>query len=171
MRIRGFTLVEVLIAMAVVLVSALAAIQLVTLALDTMARARRQSQATLAAAARMEQLRLLRFEYDAAGLRVTDTTTDLASDPPAGGGPGLTPSPPLALAANLPGSVDYLDADGVVVGAGAAVPPRAVFVRRWSVEPIDASGDALAIQVVVQSIAEGSRSEARLVSIRARVRP
>jgi prepilin-type N-terminal cleavage/methylation domain-containing protein len=171
MRRSGFTLVEVLVAMAVVMISALAAVQLVTLALDTMARARRQSQAVLAAAARMEQLRLLRFEYDAAGLRVTDTTTDLASDPPAGGGTGLTPSPPLALAANLPGYVDYLDAESAVVGAGAAVPPRAVFVRRWAVVPIDASGDALALQVVVQSLADGSRGEARLATIRARVRP
>ena len=59
--------------------------------------------ASLAAEAKLAELRALPWG---------DATTDLSVDPPASGGPGLGPSPVNALAANLPGYSDYVDADG-----------------------------------------------------------
>ena len=178
MRHDGFTLMEVLVAMAVIMVAALGGMQLVSMAIGTIASARTQSLATGLASARIEQLRGLQFEYDGAGIRVTDTSTDLTIDPPGPGGAGLSPSGPSTLDSNVPGYVDFLDGRGQWVGNGASAPPGAALVRRWAVEPIDAGGDLLALQVLVRSIDGGTvptgrraAGETRFVTIRARVRP
>src|SRR5690606_34146292 len=117
MQQHGFTLMEVLVAMALIMVAALGGIQLVSMAIETMSQARRHSVATTLVSSRLEQLKALRFEFDASGARITDTSADLTADPPTLGGPGLSPSGPLALDVNVPGYVDYLDARGVHVGA------------------------------------------------------
>jgi prepilin-type N-terminal cleavage/methylation domain-containing protein len=177
MQQRGFTLMEVLVAMALIMVAALGGMQLVSMAIEMMSQARRQALATTLVSSRMEQLRALRFEFDSSGTRVTDTSADLTADPPALGGPGLSPSGPLALEANVPGYVDYLDARGARVGAGASPPAGAALVRRWAIEPADPSGDLLVLQVLVRPldgslVPAGRRAvgEVRLTTLRARVR-
>jgi prepilin-type N-terminal cleavage/methylation domain-containing protein len=172
---RGFTLVEVLVAMLVLCASALGGIQLVAVATEAMGRARAESLAASLAASRMEQLRGLRFEFDDTGLPVTDTTTGLATDPPGPGGAGLSPSG-ASLTTNVNGLADFLGGAGEWVGSGTAVPPGAAFVRRWSIEAADAGGDLLVLQVLVRPVAAGSpgaqraRGEARYVSLLARTR-
>ena len=177
MQQRGFTLMEVLVAMSLILVAALGGMQLVSMAIEMMSQARRHSLATTLVSSRMEQLRALRFEFDPSGARITDTSADLTTDPPALGGPGLSSSGPLALDANVPGYVDYLDARGVHVGAGASPPAGAALVRRWAIEPADPSGDLLVLQVLVRpldgsTVPAGRRAagEVRFATLRARVR-
>lgn len=173
---RGFTLIEVLVALGLLTVAALSGLQLLAMATGSMAAARTQSLAASLAASRMEQLRGLRFELDAAGLRVTDTSTDLTVDPPGAGGAGLSPSGPAALDADLAGYVDFLDGRGRWVGNGPGPPPGAALVRRWSVDPMDISGDLIAVQVLVRPLQGGAvpagmraGGEARFTTLRARV--
>lgn len=177
MKERGFTLMEVLVALGILCVAALGGIQLVAVATDAMARARVQSTAASLAAARLEQLRALRFEFDAVGVRVTDSSTNLAADPAVPGGPGLAVSGASSLDANVGGYVDFLDRNGVWVGDGTTAPPRTSFVRRWSVENLDSSGDLVVLQVLVRPVAAGTAtgsarvaSEVRLVTLRTRLR-
>lgn len=168
---------EVLVALAVLCVAALGGFQLVAVATEMMARARVQALAASLAAARLEQLRVLRFEFDAAGLRLTDLSTNLAEDPAAPGGPGLSISGASSLDGNVSGYVDFLDRSGAWIGTGGTAPPRTAFVRRWSIESADAAGDLLVLQVLVRPVASGSASgvarvarEARFVTLRARLR-
>jgi prepilin-type N-terminal cleavage/methylation domain-containing protein len=175
MQSRGFTLVEVLVAMLVLCAAALGGMQLVAIATEAMGRARIESVAAGLASSRMEQLRSLRFEFDDTGFRITDTTTSLASEPPAMGGPGLTSSGP-SLDSNVAGFADFLDGRGEWIGSGTAPSAGAAFVRRWSIEPADIAGDLLVLQVLVRPVASGSpgggraRGEARYVSLLARTR-
>lgn len=177
MQERGFTLMEVLVALAVLCVAALGGIQLVAVATEMMARARVQSIATSLAAARLEQLRGLQFEFDAAGLRVTDVSMNLGEDPAVPGGPGLSVSGAASLDANVSGYVDFLDRRGAWIGTGATAPAGTAFVRRWSIDTVGATGDLLAFQVLVRPVASGAASgsarvagEVRLVTLRARLR-
>jgi prepilin-type N-terminal cleavage/methylation domain-containing protein len=176
MGARGFTLMEVLVALGILCVAALGGIQLVAVATETMARARVQATAASLAAARLEQLRALRFEFDATGLRVTDQSTNVAEDPPVPGGPGLAVSGGSTLETSVSGYVDYLDRNGRWLGAGTRAPSQTAFVRRWAIEAVDASGDLLALQVLVRPVASGEPSgndraagEVRLVTLRARL--
>jgi prepilin-type N-terminal cleavage/methylation domain-containing protein len=177
MRNRGFTLVEVLVAMAVLCTAALGGMQLIVIATETMARARAQALAASLASARIEQLRGLRLAFDESGQRVTDLATNLATEPAGTGGAGLTPSGGATLDANVPGFVDYLDGAGQWLATGAAVPAGTAFVRRWSIDRVDASEDLLVLQVLVRPASAASapaarrvNGEARFVTLRARAR-
>lgn len=174
---RGFTLVEALVAMALLCVAALGGIQLVALATEMMWRARVHSTTAGLAAARLEQLRALQFEFDAAGLRLTDVSTNLADDPVSSGGAGLSPSGAASLESNVAGYVDFLDRHGTSLGTGTSAPPGTAFVRRWSIDPLGGSADLLVLQVLVRPVAAGSvpgasrvAGDARLVTLRARTR-
>jgi type II secretory pathway pseudopilin PulG len=59
--------------------------------------------------------------------------------------------------------VDYLDPGGGLLGEGGARPPGAVYVRRWSVQPVGGA-EGLALQVRVNEAA-------RLVTIRTKRAP
>ncbi len=173
---RGFSLIEVLVALAILCVAALGGVQLVAVATGMMGRARGQALAAGLAAVRMEQLRGLQLEFDPTGPRLTDVTTRLASDPAGPGGAGLTSSGAGSLAANVDGFVDFLDGSGRWLAGGTTAPPGASFVRRWSIEPADANGDLLVVQVLVRPVSAASAAgprrlngEARFVSVRARV--
>ncbi len=84
----------------------------------------------------------------------------------------LTASPANALEQNTDGYVDFVDADGRLVGATPIPPPDAAYVRRWAINP-PASGSpgALVIRVLVRSLAadragaHGARGEARVVTV------
>jgi prepilin-type N-terminal cleavage/methylation domain-containing protein len=155
---RGFTLVEVLVAVSVAVIAIAGIAQLPLIAAAATRSARMQSTATALAAQKLEQLRALTWTFDAADQPVSDTTTDLSANPPAAWGSGLGPSPPGTLDRDVAGYVDYLDATGRWAGAGSSAPPRATYARRWSVAPLpgDASAgtnDSLVLQVLVTKAA------------------
>jgi prepilin-type N-terminal cleavage/methylation domain-containing protein len=180
MHDRGFTLIEVFAALALLAASALSVAQLIVSTTRSVQAARLQTATIALAASRLEELRSLEWGFDAAGNTVTDSRTNLASELPTSGGSGLTLSPAGALDDNTPGFVDFLDGAGGWVSAGPAAPAAAVFVRRWSIEaPADGSPDSLVIQVLVRLIVEDvphagrrplvGRAEGRLLTLRTRV--
>ena len=181
---RGFSLVEVLFALVVLSVAVLGLAHLFTVAAHNNARARATTYAAVLAQQKMEQLRGLAYGFDPAGGAVTDVDTDITVQPElAGGGAGLQSSPPGALAANTVGYVDYVDANGVSLGGTAAVPPAGTaYIRRWSVEPLPPSANAMVLQVLVMRAGpsdaadnrigpSGRPAEARLVSVKTRKAP
>lgn len=150
----GFTLVEVLVAALLVATVVANVAALCAIATRAAAGARQQTSTSLLATQKMEQL--LALTWSSAGslaVPVSDLTSDISGDPPTGAGLGLTPSPPGSLDRNVPGYVDYLDAAGTWVGTGAAPPPRAVFVRRWSIDALPSDPDnMLVLQVFVTTV-------------------
>ena len=74
-----------------------------------------------------------------------------------------------ALAANLPGYSDYVDADGRYAGRGPQPPSSAAFVRRWSVVPLTHDPDrAVVLQVVASRVTRPAAHDAHVVSVLAR---
>ncbi len=146
---RGFSLIEVLVAIAVLSVALVSLVGLFTAAAGVTALARDTTFATLLASRKVEELRALAFTYDSAGRPVTDTDTDTGLWPPGTAGAGLQPAAGT-LAANVPGYVDHLDGFGRQVGGGAQPPGQARYTRRWQVMPLpdDPSG-TLVVHVVV----------------------
>jgi prepilin-type N-terminal cleavage/methylation domain-containing protein len=182
---KGFTLIEVLIAMALFVTVSIGIAQLFGLAVDAGREARDQTTTAILAAAKMEQLRSLAWAYDPPAVGVppvptADDTTNLGNDPPTDDGPGLLPSPAGTLSDNVPHYVDYLDGNGTWVGTGVTPPAGTAFVRRWAVRPLPSDpGRTLVLQVLVTtarqefSRAPGSwsgrtGSEVLLVSVRTR---
>lgn len=168
---RGFSLVEVLISMGLLTAVSLGVAQLFAVSSKANLTARGQTSTTAMAAQKLEQLRSLTWGFDLAeqGLPVTDSRTNLAVTPPAQNGSGLNPSPPTSLDANTPGFVDFLDQHGVWVGTGTTSPGGAVYIRRWSIQPLPTNpNNTIVIQVFVTHVV----AEARRVaggSTRARV--
>src|SRR6476661_6464180 len=117
---RGFSLIEVLVAMGLLTVVSLGVAQLFALSTRANVVAKGQTSTTAMAEQKMEQLRGLTWGFDTAGqgLPLSDTTTNLAVDP------------------NVAGYVDFLDAHGTYVGTGTAVPVGASYIRRWSIQPL-----------------------------------
>jgi prepilin-type N-terminal cleavage/methylation domain-containing protein len=149
-RDRGFTLIEVLIALGLLVVTAAGVSVLLVIALRDSLSAREQSKTMVLAEGRVEELRGLRWGVDAAtGLPDSDFTTDLSRSPPDSSGNGLAASPAGSLEADTPGYVDYLDADGVWVGTGSSPSASAVFIRRWHIAPLPSDPDTLLIRVLV----------------------
>ena len=162
---RGFTLVEVLIALALFVTIATGVAQLVAVATRSMRTAREQTMTVMLASAKMDQLRALEWTYERADVgdpvvERSDQSTDLTMRAMSGGGPGLRASPADALASSATGFADYLDDRGRWVGGGTAIPATAVFIRRWSIRPLDAAPDrTLVVQVLVTTVkAERSRA-------------
>lgn len=122
----GFSLIEVLIAVTALLVSLLWLTQLLAVAAVTTRRARALTQAAVFAQEKMEAL----LSQAATGQ--------------------LVGSSPDALAQNVEGFCDFLDASGLVVASGAGQPRTAAYIRRWTIEPIGgASTPMLALRVFV----------------------
>ncbi len=132
---EGFTLLETVVATGI-LVTALAGLaQLLTLSLRSTHATGVEGAALRAAQDKIEQLRALAFTYGPVGEPVTDA--------------GLTISPDLSLAADMPGFVDFVDHEGRVIGTDGEV-RGARFTRRWRVVPIDhLLPEAFAIEVCV----------------------
>ncbi len=179
---RGFTIIEVVVALALFAIAALSIAQLFVVTSEGMRVARLQTDTVSLAAARMEQLRSLAWTFDSVGNPVSDLSTNLSTAPPRSDGGGLRLSPPGALEQNTAGFVDFLDARGRWISSGPAPPPAAVYVRRWSIEmPPDGAADSLVLQVLVRPVGEDAmaggrrplraRGEARLLSLRTRMVP
>ena len=153
----GFTLVEVLVALALLVVVSVGVVWLFAVSLQAGRSAHDRTIAVSIAAAKLEQLRSLewRFALDHTGVLTarTDLTSDLSVEPVATGGPGLSESPAGTLDTNRPPYVDYLDRHGQRIGTGASPPRDAVYVRRWAVHRLSADPDrVLSLQVLVATV-------------------
>ena len=153
---RGFSLVEVLIAMGLLTVVSMGVAQLFALSTRANLMARGATSTTMMAQQRLEELRSLTWGFDLAGqgLPLSDTTTNLAVYPPTHSGSGLNPSPADALEQNTTGFVDFLDANGAWVGTGSTPPGSAVYIRRWSIVPLPTNpNNTLVVTVLVTPVA------------------
>jgi prepilin-type N-terminal cleavage/methylation domain-containing protein len=153
---RGFTLVEVVIAIGLLTMVSLGVAQLFAASTRANLSARSGTSTTTMAEQKMEQIRSLTWGFDLAGqgLPVSDTTTNLAVYPMTSNGTGLNPSPADSLEQNVTGFFDYVDAAGVWVGTGATPPGTAAYVRRWAINPLPTNpNNTLVIQVLVTPLA------------------
>ncbi len=150
-RSSGFSLLETIIATALLATAVLTVAQMFGLAIRANVSARSTTFATMLAQQKLEQLRGLTWGLDPQDLPISDTSTDTALAVPAAvGGTGLAPSPSTALQQNTSGYVDYLDEYGNSLGGGAAMPGNIAYIRRWSVEPLPTNpNNTLIIQVLV----------------------
>jgi prepilin-type N-terminal cleavage/methylation domain-containing protein len=178
----GFSLLEVLVATTVFTVALAGLAQLFGVATRANASAKHTTYASLLAQQKMEQLRGLTWGFDALGLPLTDTTTNIAVAPESpAGGTGLTPSPPDSLDRNIESYCDYLDRNGNSLGGCASANPAAYYLRRWSVAPLPANpNNTIVLQVLVapnvprgaagQSVVAVPRlpNDARIVSVKTR---
>ncbi len=158
---RGFSLIEVMISMTLLTIVSLGIAQIFAVSTRANYVARGQTSTTALAEQKLEQLRGLTWGFDLGGqgLPLTDTTTNLAVYPPTATGSGLNPSPADSLERNTPGFVDFLDPDGTWVGTGTTPPGTAMYVRRWSIQPLPTNpNNTLVLQVLVSPLAtEASR--------------
>ena len=173
----GFTVLELVVALAVLTVVVLSVVQVTIYTARAVAVARQLTMGALLAADKLEQLRGLVWAYDASGLPIGDTQSDVTVDPErSSGGAGLRPSPAYALVHNVAGYCDFVDPRGRSLGGGSEPPPGTAFVRRWAIAPLGASLDSLVIQVRALDRATADRggtsaSDVTLATIRTRVAP
>ncbi len=153
---RGFSLIEVIISMALLTIVSLGVAQVFAMSARVNLVARGQTSTTAMAEQKLEQLRGLTWGFDlqGQGLPLTDTTTNLAVYPTTATGNGLNPSPADSLEQNTAGYVDFLDANGTWVGTGTTPPGTAMYIRRWSILPLPTNpNNTLVLQVLVTPIA------------------
>jgi len=150
----GFSLVEVLVAAAILMTGLIAVAQMFVTSTNQNMDARRVTTTAVLAQQKIEQLRALAWGFDEFGLPVSDFSSNITVTPPASsGGVGLQASPDFSLFTSVPGYVDYLDAYGNWVGTGATPPANALYVRRWSIDPLPTNpGNTLVFQVLVGRI-------------------
>jgi len=157
--LSGFTLIEVLVAMTLMVIICLGVAPLFAIAVRDARTARMQTIAVILAASKLEQLRSLTWAYETRPAMTpilrTDVTTNLSGALPTSDGAGLAESPPDTLDANTPPYVDYLDAYGAWKGTGPDPAAGAQFIRRWAVhrDPLDPERSVV-LQVLVVSVAE-----------------
>lgn len=152
---RGFSLVEVLVAMGLLTAVSMGVAQLFALTTRANVTAKGSTSTTSLAEQKLEQLRSLTWGFDLAGqgLPLSDTTTNLTVTPPTHDGSGLNPSPADSLEQNTAGFVDFLDGGGAWVGTGDTPPASAVYIRRWSITPLPTNpNNTLVIQVLVTPV-------------------
>jgi prepilin-type N-terminal cleavage/methylation domain-containing protein len=153
---RGFSLVEVLVAMGLLTAVSMGVAQLFALSTRANLIAKGATSTTSMAEQKLEQLRGLTwgFDLEGQGLPLSDTTTNLSVFPPTHDGSGLNPSPVDALEQNTAGFVDFIDGNGAWVGTGSTPPGSAVYIRRWSIQPLPTNpNNTLVIQVLVTPVA------------------
>ena len=174
----GFTLAEVIVSTAIFVTGIVALGQLFAMSTMSNRAARASTSTMMLAQQKMEQLRGLSWGFDVLGLPLSDSTTDLTTSPSGNSGSGLSPSPAGTLTQNTVGFVDYLDQFGNWVGNGGSPPANAVFIRRWSIEPLPTNpNNTLIFQVLVTRLRNRTDTttstrrlpdEARLVSVKTR---
>jgi type II secretory pathway pseudopilin PulG len=183
---RGFALAEVLIAVSIVVTLAAGVLPLFVTTHGALEEAHAHTMSVVLARSKLDQLQSLTWGYrvDADGnlSPVTDTTTDLASDPPSQAGQGLRLSPSGCLWNNSAGYADFEDDSGAWVGSGLSPPRAARYVRRWAVATLPGDAETLVLQVRVLPVGGPSgpaiagqtsplRGETWLVGLRTRTRP
>ncbi len=139
---RGFSLVEVLVAMGILITAVGALAQVSVLAGVTGTRARRTTLLALAARQKLEELRARPWDAD-----------------------DLQPSSPDTVSHDTSGYVEYLDESLRTLGGGSPIPEGAAIACRWSIVPLDRSpGRTVVIHVAAVSVDGGGA--VHLVSIR-----
>lgn len=140
MRANGFSLLEAVVASAILITGVASLAQLVVAASRARAGAGAHSHAAVFVVDKMEELRALRFTVDADGAPVSD--------------PRLAPSPADALERDTPGYADAPDG----------------FARRWSVQPLRSDPlDTLVLQVrVTASGGVPGGTDVRMTTVRTR---
>jgi len=163
----GFSLIEVLVAIGIIVVLVTSVSQLFAVATRLNVDARVRTAATLLAMEKLEELRELAFGFDSQGVTLTDVTTDTSPAVMAGGGTGLMPGG--SIDQSVAGYSDSLD----LFGRRADL-ARAGFVRRWAIEPLrtDTANGLVFSVVVLPRSAMRQRSTGpdvvRLVTVRTR---
>ncbi|MCU1385085.1 MAG: hypothetical protein JWL71_3782 [Acidobacteria bacterium] len=155
----GFSLVEVLVATSIVAVALAAAAPLVAAAIHANARARAATVSVLLAEDKMEKLVAAFWREDVPGAT-------------------LGASPAGTLDRNTPGYCDYVDRNGQPLGGGPEPPPGAVYLRRWSIEPLPIYPDSTRVLQVLATPSRGVADAAhdltklpetaRLITVRTR---
>ena len=130
---RGFSLIEVLVAIGIFTVAVVALAQLTAIAARANLQAGRTSFATVIAQQKIEEL----------------LPADLVSNL----------SPAGALTTSLDGWFDFVDRHGRSVGTGARPPSGTDYLRRWSVELVTGT-DTLLVQVAVIDIRQAMTAAA-----------
>jgi prepilin-type N-terminal cleavage/methylation domain-containing protein len=153
MGMRGFTLIEVLVALGILAGAGAGVGSLMVLAGQSVVDARADLVATTAARSGMAALRARLWGYDAAGARQAD--------------PAFLVVPAGSLDASAPGYSDLVSSSGAVA-AGAS---DAAFVRRWRVSPAPVDPvDTLVLEVSVTRVGRPAAREVYLVSVLTRTR-
>jgi prepilin-type N-terminal cleavage/methylation domain-containing protein len=177
---RGFSLLEMLVAATILTVGLAALAQLFAISTRANFSAKSTTAAVILAQQKMEQLRGLTWGFDMLGLPIGDDASDTTVIPQAPtGGKGLSPSPLDALQTNQDGYCDFLDRYGYSLGGGTTPPDGAVYIRRWSIEPLPTNPrNTLVLQVLVTPVRDrGSNpgahtrrlpDEARITSVKTR---
>jgi len=147
---RGFALIEAVVAAGIVAGAFAALAQMFAISIAHNTSARNGSVAMMLAGQKMEELRALTW--------------------------GVELSPGGTLDRDVSGYVDYLDHEGNILAASSTMPAPTVFIRRWSVDALPASPDALMVQVLVTRATNraggaGDGDAARLVTLRIRKTP
>lgn len=138
---KGFTLIEVLVAMALLAVAGAALMALMEISGLNVRDARIDTVETFAAQSKMAELR-------------AGSTTF------AGG----------SLSASVAGYFDFVTNDGLFAGATVPAPRSAAYQRRWSVAPAPFDpANTLLLQVVTTRVGRPSAREVHLISLLARV--
>jgi hypothetical protein len=176
----GFSLIETMLATLLLATGLIGTAQMFVIATRSNMTAQRGTFTATLAQEKMEQLRSLTWGFDPVGLPVSDYTTNISVDPPVAGGGGLSASPSNALSSNVDGYVDYVDRYGRSLGGGVNVPVDAVYVRRWSIEPLPSNpNNTLILQVLAFAVGDRSgtgngavldrvQDEGRMVSVKTR---
>jgi prepilin-type N-terminal cleavage/methylation domain-containing protein len=122
MKADGFSLIEVLVATAILIASMAGVARLFTISIDRRDAAAVATVASILAEQKLEELR------DVAAI--------------------ASPSPDNSLDVDIPPYGDLVDAQGVSATDAAARQPSRVFRRRWSITSLPGS-DAVVLRVVV----------------------
>lgn len=151
-------MIEVLVAMALVATTAAGLAELFVVAARATQRSRVDTLAVFAAESKMAELRGAIWSYD------------LSLDGAPQSSAALALSPAAALTSNVDGYIDYVDNAGLVAGAGLVPPSAAVYLRRWSVQPLPTDPThTRVLQVVTAPVATPNAITAQLVAILTRV--
>jgi type II secretory pathway pseudopilin PulG len=155
----GVTLIETMIALAILLVISIGILSMVMISITTT-----ENQGHLAARTaeyaqdKMEQLMSLAFA-DGSGGAGTGTDTTVASfTPSSSGGNGLVAGGSITYGGAVSGYVDYLDSSGNPLGGGATAPAGWFYVRMWRVTDTTSSLKQIDVQVWARSGVNGSSS-------------
>ena len=132
MRARGFSLIEVLVALSLLGCAVGALSQLIVASAQATADARRLALASVLASQKMEELRAV--------------------------GSDLSPESTGSLRRNVDGRCDFLDEYGRGLGGGTRPPEGTTFIRRWAIEalPSDPSSTFLLRVAVMPRTWRGS---------------
>jgi hypothetical protein len=130
--IAGFSLIETLVASALVASVLIGLAHLIAVGAHQSLRSRRAAAGVAFVQSKLEELRNATWGYDHNGMSVS--------------GDALATSPPSSLTEDTPGYVDYVSPHGEVVALDG--PDLPDFARRWSIAMFDASDpDTLILHV------------------------